>query len=136
MAEHSLSTRITLVGFLVCCFAVVGLVGLFATFAAPLPLQRAMAREETLDAAQEALSGPDPAAAIAALKDRLDDSAPALIPLPANPQAAIAAERVAMRARQRAEAEAVGARMRLMIGIVTVMAAVFGTAVTGFARKS
>lgn len=135
MADTSPSTRITLTGFILCCFAVVGLVGAFATFAAPLPLERALAREEALDAAQAALSGPNPQAAILALKDRLDDSAASLIPLPADPLAAIAAERVAMRARQRAEADAVASRMRLMIGVVTVMAAAFGTAITGFARR-
>jgi hypothetical protein len=121
----------TAIGFLAMCFAIVGLVGLFATFAAPLPLHRALAREETLDEALVAMHGPNPQAAMEALKPRLDDSADALFPLPANPDAAIAAERVAMRKRFNADAEATASRMQLMIGIVTIMAAIFGAAITG-----
>ena len=125
----------TAMGFLAMCFAIVGLVGLFASFAAPLPLARAMAREATLDQAQLALHSANPQAAMDVLKDRLDDSAQAFSPLPADPDAAVAAERVAMRARLRAEAAAVASRMQLMICIVTAMAAVFGCAIIGFGRR-
>jgi hypothetical protein len=127
--------NVTWTAFLVMCFAIVGLVGVFGTFASALPLRREMAREMTLDLALAALRGPDPQAAIAALKDRLDDSAKALIPLPADPEAAIAAERTAMRARFILEAEATQRRMQIMIIIVTVMAAVFGSAMMAFARR-
>ena len=132
---NSLSNRASLVGFLAMCFVIVGLVGLFASFAAPLPLERAIARERTLDEAEAALSGPNPQAAIAALKDRLDDSAPALTPLPADAHAAIQAERVAMRARFLAESDAGATRMRWLIVIVTVMSAIFGVSITGFGRR-
>jgi len=131
----SLSNRASLVGFLAMCFVIVGLVGLFASFAAPLPLQRALTREHTLDEAEAALAGPNPQAAIAALKDRLDDSAPALIPLPADAHAAIQAERVAMRARFLSDSDVVNTRMRWMIIIVTVMSAIFGVAITGFGLR-
>ena len=126
---------VTWTAFLVMCFAVVGLVGVFGTFASALPLRRELAREATLDEAAAALRGPDPAKAIAALKPRLDDSAPALMPMPADPVAAIAAERVAMRARFLAEAEATQYRMQLMILIVAAMAAVFGSAILAFGRR-
>ncbi len=126
----------TWTAFLVMCFAVVGLVGVFGTFASALPLRRELAREATLDAALVALRAPDSAQALAALKPRLDDSAPALFPLPADPVAAIAAERLAMRARFIAEAEATQYRMQLMVLIVTVMAAVFGSAILAFGRRA
>ena len=96
---------------------------------------RALAREKTLDDVEAALGSPDPQAAIAKLKDRLDDSAAALIPLPADARAAIQAERVAMRARFLAESDAANTRMRWLIIIVTTMSAIFGTAITGFGRR-
>ena len=132
---NAASNRASLVGFLAMCFVIVGLVGLFASYAAPLPLERALAREKTLDDVEAALGSPDPQAAIAKLKDRLDDSAAALIPLPADARAAIQAERVAMRARFLAESDAANTRMRWLIIIVTTMSAIFGTAITGFGRR-
>jgi hypothetical protein len=130
------ANRATLLGFLMMSFVIVGLVGLFATYAVPVPLARAIAREKTLDEAEAALASPNPQAAIEALKSRLDDSALALIPLPADPQAAIAKERAAMRERFLAEEDGNSTRIRWLIVLVTVTAAIFGTAVTGFGRKS
>jgi hypothetical protein len=129
------SNSYTLMGFLAMCFAIVGLVGLFASFATPLPLYRALARDTALDAALVAMHGPNPQAALEALQPRLDDSAAAFTPLPANPDAAVAAERTAMHARFVAEANATASRMQLMIGIVTVMSAVFGAAIIGFGKR-
>jgi hypothetical protein len=134
-APATTDNRFTKMGFLAMCFAIVGLVGLFGTFATPVPLARAIARETALDDAQVAMHSANPQAALEALKDRLDDSAAAFTPLPANPDAAVAAERVAMRSRMMADSVAMAARMRLMIGIVTVMAAVFGSAIIGFGRR-
>ncbi len=139
MSEVSTPTKAanayTAMGFLAMCFAVVGLVGLFALFAAPLPLQRAIAREQTLDEVLIALHSSQPQAGLVALKDRLDDSAAAFTPLPANVDEAVAHERVAMRARLQAESNAVSSRMQLMIAVVTAMAAVFGAAIIGFGRR-
>ena len=125
----------TAMGFLAMCFAVVGLVGLFALFAAPLPLQRAIAREQALDETLIALHSAAPQAGLDALKDRLDDSAAAFSPLPSNADVAVAQERVAMRARLVAESNAVASRMQLMIGVVTIMASVFGAALIGFGKN-
>jgi hypothetical protein len=122
-------------GFLTMCFAIVGLVGVFATFAAPLPLYRAMLRDTALDETLVALKSSTPQAGLDALKARLDESAKAFVPLPANPDAAVAQERQAMHQRFHEEADATGYRMKLMIGIVTVMAAVFGAAITGLGRR-
>lgn len=122
-------------GFLVMCFAIVGLVGIFATFAAPLPFYHAMVRDSALDDALVALRGTNPQADIKALTPRLDESAKAFDPLPANAEQAVATERAAMRQRFREEADATAYRMKLMIVIVTVMAAVFGAAITGLGRR-
>jgi hypothetical protein len=125
----------TWTAFLAMAFIVVGLAGMFASYAAPLPLERAMARETALDAALQAARGPDPAGAIEALRDRLGESAEALLPVGGDMPARIAAERVAMRARLSAEAAAEASRLRLLIGIVTVMGAVFGAAVLHIGRR-
>jgi hypothetical protein len=123
------------IAFLAMCFAVVGLVGLFASFATPLPLERALARDEVLDEVLALSAQPHPEAALEALRPRLDDSAGAVLPPGGDMQARVAGERAAMRARFRLEADATAARVRLMIGIVTVMAAVFGAAILRFARQ-
>lgn len=119
------------IGFLTMAFLVVGLVGLFSSFAAPLPLQRAFARDAALDAALAALHGPDPQAAIEALRPRLDDSADALLPVSGDMVARIAQERAAMHARFLAEADATDVRLHWLICVVTVMGALFGAAVLG-----
>lgn len=121
--------------FLVMAFVVVGLAGVFASFAAPLPLHRAMAREAALDAALAAARGADPEAGLKALGARLGDSAAALhggdaASLPAR----IQAERIAMRARFEAEAAALAFRLRLLIGLLTLSAAAFGVIIAGARR--
>ena len=122
----------TALAFLVMAFIIVGLVGVFASFAAPLPLQRALARDAALDAALAATAAPDPQAAIAALARQLGDSAEKLTGGdPATLPARIQAERAAMRAQFEAEANAVGFRLRLMISLVTITAAGFGIAMAG-----
>ncbi len=128
------------IGFLAAAFVVVGLTGLFATFAAPLPLERALGREQALDAAMVAAHGPDPLAALQALRDRLDDSADAVVPKPGAPvpgdiDARIAAERTAMRTRLLADSQATSERLRWLICIVTIMSAVFGAAVMHAGRR-
>ncbi|MSP05328.1 MAG: hypothetical protein EXR05_08845 [Acetobacteraceae bacterium] len=119
-------------GFLVMAFAIVGLVGVFASFAAPLPLQRSLAREAALDAAGAAAQTPNLATALARLAPQLGDSAEALSGADgANLPARIQAERIAMRARFVAEADALAFRLRLVITLITLSAAGFGVMLTG-----
>ena len=122
--------------FLVLTFAVVGMTGMFATFAAPIALQRAVLRDEALDAARAALSSSDPTAAIEALRPRLDDSAGALLPLGGDMEARIAAERVAMHARLLIDHEATTLRLRWLVGMVTMGSAAFGVALMAGASGS
>lgn len=125
----------TWAAFLVMAFLVVGLIGLFASYAVPLPLDRALARDAALDEALAAAHGPAAQAGIEALRDRLADSAEALLPVGGDMDARIAHERAAMRARLSAEAGEVAARTRWMICIITLMAAGFGVAVLRMARR-
>jgi hypothetical protein len=126
----------TWIAFLVMAFGAVGLMGVFATYAGPLPLQRALAREATLDAALLAAHAPDPRAALEALRPALDDSADAILPWRPDIDRRIATERVAMRARFSADAAALAVRLRWLVCLVTIMAAAFGVAVLHASRRS
>ncbi len=115
----------------------VGLTGVFATYATPLPLQREMAREAALDAALAAARAPDPQAALTALAPRLGDSAEALAGAPAGLAERVEKERLAMRARFGAQAGALAEQLRLLIAVMTLTAAVFvAVIVGGFSRRN
>ena len=125
----------TLTGFVAMAFAIVGLVGLFATYAAPLPLERALARTAALDEALAAAAGPDYAATLDRLRPRLAESAAPLAPGPAL-EARILAERDAARDRFRAEADATAVRLRWLVCLVTLTGAAFGIAMMGAGRRA
>ena len=132
-----------LIGFVLLSYAIVGLSGVFASYAAPLPLERAMARDTTLDAVLAAQGQPDEAARLAALRVRLGDSADAVLGAPAPTATAslpgtlaerVAHERTAMRGRLQREADAVANRLHWLLGMITLMGAAFGVAMLGAAR--
>ncbi len=123
-------------GFLVAAFALVGLMGLFATYAAPLPLARALAREAALDDALVAAGGPQPQEAFDRLRDRLGESADAILPLGSDFAARVARERSDMRQRFLREAAIVAARLRWEVVLVTLSAAAFGVAVLYAGRRA
>jgi hypothetical protein len=115
---------------------VVGLTGIFATYATPLPLERAMAREAALDAALMAANSSDPKAALAALSPVLGDSAAALADAPAADfTARIWAERKAMRARFAAEAAQVATTLRYLVAVVTLTGGLFVVLIVGGLAK-
>ena len=122
--------------FLAMAFAIVGLAGIFATFAAPLPLQRALARETTLDQVLAAAGAPDADQALAAFRPALGDSADAVLTGTGDLAGRVARERVAMRHRLSVEAAEVGLRLRVMIGIFTIAGALFGIAVLSIVRRT
>ena len=130
MTEQA-SNRGTWIGFLSMAFAIVGLTGLFASYAAPLPRERELAREVALDDALATAHAPDPAAALAALRDPLGGSAKAVIDGAGPLAQRVHGERLAMRARLQAEAAATDTRLRWLISVVTVMGAAFGAVVIG-----
>lgn len=117
--------RGALAGFLAMCFAVVGFTGMLAAHVGRLPLERAVAREAVLDEVLARARAGDQAG-MAALKPLLGDSAGVLAA--GGIEAAVAAERVAMRARQMAEAESIATRLRVLLGLVTLLGGAFGVA--------
>jgi hypothetical protein len=128
----------TWTGFLIMAFAIVGLLGAFATYAAQIPFDRAMARSQALDQAVAAAGTPDPKAALDALRPRLGDSADALLaaplPGPGGIAARAAAERSRMLAELHADSEDYGFRLRIVIAAFTATAALFGCMVISIVR--
>ena len=124
-------TNFNLLAFVAMAFAIVGLIGIFATYAAPLPLERAVARETALDAVLAAAKAPNAEAALAALKPQLDDSVGVIAGGVTGIEQRVAEERVAMRARFTADAAATALRLRWLIGMITVMAFVFAVTMMG-----
>ena len=118
-------------GFLAAAFCVVGMMGLLASYAAPLPFARAVHREAVLDQVLAAAPGER-----AGLREALGDSADAVLVGAGGLAQRVAAERVAMRARFAAEAEATAERLRLLIVVVTITGALFGAAVLGLQRRA
>lgn len=119
--------------FLGTCFLVLGLMGLFASYAGQVPLERAAFRVQVLDQAAAAVDDP---AKLAQLRPLLADRAEAVLdgPGPAGPR--IEAERRAALAEGVAESDAVAYRVRLMLLLVTVTCGGFGIGVLGMARRS
>jgi len=102
-------------GFLTVGFLVIGLAGIFGTYASQVPYQR----------------GELAAAELAGLKSELGDNAAIMarqnVPLAEN----ITAARAATRARAGAEAAGVAHGLRLDIGLITVGCALFGCFLLG-----
>lgn len=116
--------------FLMMAFAVVGLLGAFATYAAQIPLDRALARETALDQALAAERAGDKTR-LALLQDALGDSADKI----GTTAASLQAERVRVRSAFQAEADDVGFRLRIVIAAFTVTGGLFGAFVLAIVRR-
>jgi hypothetical protein len=123
----------TWMAFLAMTFVVVGLTGFFASYAAPLPLERALARDAALD---DALATGGEHDALERLRPQLDDSAASVIDGTGPLAARVASARTAMHAELLGEAAAVGNRLRMMIVVVTLLAAVFGAVIVGAVSRN
>ena len=116
--------------FLMMAFAVVGLLGAFATYAAQIPLERALARETALDQALAAERAGDKTR-LALLQDALGDSADKI----GTTEASLYAERLRVRSAFQAEADDVGFRLRIVIAAFTVTGGLFGAFVLAIVRR-
>jgi len=121
-----MSGRATWIGFLAMTFAVVGLSGLFATYAISAPWRRAALEITALDG-----GGPVEARIESALDP---EAARRLAPSGISPDAALQAARAAVLHRAEEDATSAETRTRWLIAIVTVMGAAFGAAVLGAGR--
>ena len=119
--------------FLAMTFAIVGMVGLFASYAAPIPLERALARDATLD---DVLATGDSKPALEKLRDRLDDSAALVIDGQGPLATRVATARAAMHVALLEQSDAAGTNLRLMVSVVTLVGALFGLVILGTVART
>ena len=126
----------TWTAFLIVAFAVLGLVGAFAVFAAQIPFERALARSAALDQALAVSADADAAARLNALRPALDDSADHIIGPAGTMADKVTEERARMLKAFGHEAKDIGVRLRLVIAVFTAACAVFGVAVLSIVRRT
>jgi hypothetical protein len=126
----------TWTAFLTMAFAVVGLIGCFATYAAQIPFDRALARSATLDQVLAIASTPNPAPRLEALRPALDDSATVLAGPTGELPARVATERKRMFVAFGSESADIGFRLRIVIVVFTAAGALFGAGVLSIARRA
>ena len=122
--------------FLIMLFAVVGLCGLFASYATSIPLERGLARNALLDQVLADAAAPDAGSRLEQLRPRLDELAPKVLDGTGPLADRVKAARAVVDDEQRREAASLGYRTRLMLGIVTTIAAVLGAGILSLARRT
>ena len=130
----------TWTAFLLMCFAIVGLTGLFATFATSIPLEHGMARLAVLDRVLAAARQPDAAAQLPALRPDLARSlgtieADTVLSGPGELFDRVSTARDIVLSETGRESRSVTYRTRVMVGIVTLMAALVGAGVMALSRR-
>ncbi len=125
------SNRAAWTAFLLTCFAITGLTGLFASYATSLPLERALRLGAALDRALTT----GQAAELEALRPALGRSADQVISGPGDLASRVGAARAAMLSEQDREAHSVAHRVRIMLGVVTFMAGGLGAGILALAMK-
>lgn len=120
--------------FLLMLFALVGLCGLFASYATAIPIERALARSTALDTVASGVpTDPD---GVRRLQAALGTAAPVVMepgqPLPLR----IAKARKIILDEEQHETASVAYRTRLMLGVVTLIAATLGAGIMALSRKS
>lgn len=121
--------------FLSVCFLLVGLIGLFALYAVPVPLQRALTQGAVLDRVLIAAQRSD-TAELAALRPTLGRNADAVLNGPGSLTDRVVRVRAAIQARMEGEEAAITARIRLLVIVVTVMACLFGVGILGLSGRT
>jgi hypothetical protein len=122
--------------FLVMLFAVVGLCGLFASYATSIPLERGVARSALLDETLQASGLPDGPARMERLRPRLGALGDAVLDGPGTLPDRIAAARAVVVDEQQREAGSLAYRTRLMLGVVTALAALLAVGILNLARRT
>lgn len=116
-------------------FVIVGLAGIFSTYAVRAPLMAALSREAVLDRVLTAAEGPNASVALAALRPALGARADAVLEGPGTLVERVARERGRVLAHADAEGTALANRVRVLIGAFTIAGAVFGFAILGVGRR-
>ena len=119
-------------GFLAMTFVLVGLIGMFASYATPLPFERGFREEIALD---RALATGGQATALEALRPDLAEQADAVIGGAGPLAGRVARARSMLSSRVEREGGALGLRMRFWIAVFTVIMALIGAAILAVASR-
>ena len=130
-----MSDRVTWTAFLLMCFALVGMAGLFATYATTIPLERALIRTGVLDQVLAAARAPDAAAQLEALRPALGRRADTVLSGPGELWDRVAAERILVLDEQGRDARSVAHRIRVLVTVVTLMGALVGAGIMALAHR-
>lgn len=122
--------------FLVMLFAVVGLCGLFASYATSIPLERGAARGALLDQVLTDSVAPDASARLLLLRPRLDALAPMVLDGTGPLEDRIKAARAVVQDEQQREETSLAFRTRLMLAVITLIAAALGAGILALARRT
>ncbi len=95
-----------------------------------------MARSLLLDSVVAAANAPDAAERIAALRPQLGDLASGVLDAPLPLPERLASARRTIADEQRRESASINFRVRLMLGVVTLIAAGMGVGIMAIARKT
>ena len=120
-------------GFLVMAFIILGLCGLFATYAVQLPYQREAYAEARLDAA---IGAPDAQARLDRLRDALGDDGAGAFPPDGEPGHKVDTARRVLRRHFQDQGRDIALRLRIVIVVFTGGAALFGLMVTSILRRT
>ena len=125
----------TWTAFLLMCFVLVGLTGMFASYAATIPLERTLARTAVLDGVLAATRQSD-AAALVTLRQMLGpDVGPRVLDGPGDLFDRVAAQRTVVLQEGTREQRSVVYRIRLLVAVVTAVAGVVGSGIMGLSRR-
>jgi CHASE3 domain sensor protein len=119
-----MTSRLTWIGFLAMAFAIVGLAGLFASYALPVALDRAIVQTAQLED-----GGDSPQARIIAALG--EAGAKPILQAQDSDSAKLQAAARAILRQAAAEQDATALRLRWLIVVVSIMGALFGAAVLG-----
>lgn len=112
------------IAFLLACFLLTGMVGLFASYGPSIPLERALHRIMAVDAAATGGTLDEPS-----LRQALGKAADDVLTGPGDLPARLARARAAIIADAEEDEAGVGARTRLMIFVVTALSAALGAGI-------
>lgn len=122
--NSSRANRNVWIAFLLVCFLLTGMIGLFASYGPSIPLERALHRIAAVDHASTGGTLDAPALRVA-----LGKSADDVLTGPGDVADRLARARAAIIADAEADQAGVGARTRLMIFVVTALSAAVGTGI-------
>lgn len=126
----------TWTAFLLMCFGLVGLTGLFASYAVTIPLERTLARTAVLDGVLAESRQPDPARR-ATLRGMLGpDVGPQVLDGPGELFDRVAAQRTTVLEEGVRETRSVIYRIRVLVAVVTVAAGLLGAGIMALSRRS